>query len=56
MAKNKPIGDNARKGAIREREQVFNPKNKHWVKIDTETHLFIDQKADNKKFKVVCNK
>ena len=32
MAKNKPIGDNARKGAVRNRSQVFNPKTKLFVK------------------------
>jgi hypothetical protein len=53
MAKNPPKGP-GRIGAVREREQVYNPKNKHWVKIDKETHLFIDQKADNKKFKGVA--
>lgn len=53
MATNKPLRDNARKGAVKNREQVFNPKNNKWVKIDTETHLFMDQKADNKKFKGV---
>lgn len=53
MATNKPTGDNARKGSVKNREQVFNPKNKKWVKIDTETHLFTDQKADGKKFKGV---
>jgi len=28
MAKNKPIGDNARKGAVKGRSQLFNPKTK----------------------------
>ncbi|PIR69853.1 MAG: hypothetical protein COU47_00230 [Candidatus Niyogibacteria bacterium CG10_big_fil_rev_8_21_14_0_10_46_36] len=32
-----------RKGLIRGRIQVFNPRNKRWTKIDTETHEFIDQ-------------
>ena len=27
MAKNKPIGDNARVGAVKDRSQVFNPTN-----------------------------
>lgn len=45
MAKNKPYGDNARKGEIKKRIQVFNPHNKRWVKIDMKTHKFIDQMA-----------
>lgn len=52
MAINPPKGQ-GRVGAVKDREQVYNPKNKHWVKINTETHLFIDQKADDKKFKGV---
>lgn len=53
MAKNPPKGDGHRKGAVRQRSQVFNPKNQHWVKRDTETGRFIDQKADDKPFKGV---
>ena len=53
MAKNKPYGDGQRKGAVRDRSQTFNPKNKRWVKRDTETGEFIDQKADKKPFKGV---
>lgn len=45
MAKNKPIGDNARVGAVRERSQVFNPQNQTWTKRDAETGRFMDQKA-----------
>jgi len=26
MAKNKPVGDNCRKGAVRKRSQTYNPK------------------------------
>ena len=32
MAKNKPIGDNARVGAVKERTQVYNPKIERFVK------------------------
>ena len=53
MAKNKPYGDNSRKGAIRDRSQTFNPKNDRWVKRDNETGLFINQKSDLKPFKGV---
>ena len=35
------------------RVQVYNPHNDKWVKIDKDTNLFIDQKADNKPFKGV---
>ena len=46
MANNKPIGDNARVGAVRGRSQVFNPQNQTWTKRDAETGRFMDQKAD----------
>lgn len=51
MAKNPSYGDNHRQGAVRERSQVYNPRNDHWVKRDTDTGRFIDQKADTKPFK-----
>ena len=35
MAKNDPVGDNARRGAVRDRSQVFNPANQMWSKRDT---------------------
>jgi len=44
MATNPPLGP-GRIGAIKNREQVYNPKNHTWTKIDTKTHLFIDQYA-----------
>ena len=53
MAKNKPYGDNARKGAVRKRSQVFNPNTGRWVKRDANTGKFIDQKADERPFKGV---
>ena len=53
MATNPPKGDNQRKGAIRDRSQVFNPKDERWVKRDAETGKFIDQKADDEPFKGV---
>jgi len=49
MATNKPMGDNARKGAVRDRVQVYNPKIKRWIKINKETNLFMDQMAQKKK-------
>jgi hypothetical protein len=42
MAVNKPYGDGARKGAVRERSQVYNPNTEKLVKRDTNTGQFID--------------
>ncbi len=53
MATNPPSGDGHRKGAVRKRSQVRNPKNEKWTKRDTETGRFIDQKSDDKPFKGV---
>lgn len=51
MAKNAPYGDNHRHGTVKNRTQVYNPRNQRWTKIDTDTKLFINQKADKKPFK-----
>jgi len=56
MARNAPIGDGHRIGAVRGRVQVFNPRNEKWTKIDTATNRFMDQKADGKPFKGVTKK
>lgn len=53
MATNKPVGDDARVGAVRGRSQVFNPQNQTWTKRDSATGRFLDQKADTKPFKGV---
>ncbi len=53
MAKNPPIGDGHRKGAVKGRSQVYNPQNERWIKRDAETGKFLDQKADGDKFKGV---
>lgn len=54
MATNKPTGDNARKGAVKECSQVFNHKIDSWVKRDAETGKFMDVKtSSNKPFKGV---
>lgn len=53
MAKNQPIGDNARRGAVRDRSQVYNPTNQTWTKRDTDTGRFMDQKKDGEPFKGV---
>jgi len=51
MAKNAPYGDNHRQGAVKNRPQVYNPHDQRWTKIDTDTKLFIDQKADKSRLK-----
>lgn len=53
MAKNSPLGDNARVGAVRERSQVYNSRNNCFVKRDSNTGRFIDVKSDGKPFKGV---
>jgi hypothetical protein len=53
MAKNPPTGDGHRKGAVRKRSQVFNPKTETWTKRDSETGRFMDQKQDSTPFKGV---
>jgi hypothetical protein len=53
MATNKPTGDNARKGAVKERSQVLNPKTDQYVKRDTDTGRFMDVKTSGGKFKGV---
>ncbi len=51
MAVNKPYGDNARVGAVKDRSQVYNPKTDKWVKRDSQTGKFMDVKTtDNKPF------
>jgi len=51
MATNPPKGP-GRVGAVKERDQVYNPKIDHWTKRD-DRGWFIDQKADDKPFKGV---
>jgi hypothetical protein len=53
MAKNPPPGDGRRVGAVRGRSQTHNPQNDRWVKRDTDTGRFMDQKDDAKPFKGV---
>ena len=53
MAKNPPSGDGHRVGAVKQRSQTFNPKTEHWVKRDTETGRFMEQKANHDPFKGV---
>jgi hypothetical protein len=57
MAVNKPVGDNARKGAVKKRSQIKTKAGgtSTWTKRNTRTGKFIDQKAApaKKKFKGV---
>ena len=53
MAVNKPTGDNARIGAVKNRSQTYNPQNDKWVKRDADTGKFMDQKSDGTPFKGV---
>ncbi len=53
MAKNPPTGDGHRVGAVRGRSQTFNPQNERWIKRDTSTGQFMDQKVDGTPFKGV---
>ena len=53
MAKNDPVGDNARRGAVRDCSQVFNPTNQTWTKRDAGNGRFMDQKKDGEPFKGV---
>lgn len=53
MAKNAPLGDNARVGAVRQRSQVHNPVTDTWVKRNAADGRFMDQKQDGTPFKGV---
>lgn len=53
MAKNPPTGDGHRIGAVKQRSQTYNPQNDRWVKRDTTTGRFLDQKVDGTPFKGV---
>jgi len=55
MAKNAPAGDGQRKGMVRERSQLKTKieGEEHWTKRDRSTGQFMDQKADEGKFKGV---
>jgi hypothetical protein len=55
MAVNKPVGDNARKGAVRKRSQLKTKVQgeEHWTKRSRQSGRFMDQKQDDAKFKGV---
>lgn len=46
MATNKPYGDGARRGTVKNRSQAHNPKTEQWVKRDSETGRFMDFKNE----------
>jgi hypothetical protein len=50
MAVNKPVGDNARKGAVRKRSQLETKTmgKKHWTKRSKESGEFMAQKRKGK--------
>lgn len=53
MATNPPK-DGSRKGAVKDRSQIYNPKTDSWVKRDSGNGQFMDVKtSDNKPFKGV---
>lgn len=52
MATNPP-NDNSRKGAVKQRSQVLNPKTEIWTKRDSNTGRFMDGKSDGTPFKGV---
>lgn len=47
MAKNKPYEDNSRKGAVKNRSQMQNPKTSLWIKRDSITGQFMDTKTSS---------
>ena len=55
MAVNKPVGDSARKGAVRKRTQLKTKiqGEERWTKRSKKSGQFLDQKKDEKKFKGV---
>lgn len=53
MAKNPPYKDGHRHGQVTQRSQVYNERIDRWVKRDTETGKFMDQKENGEPFKGV---
>ena len=53
MATNPPTGDGHRKGAVRGRSQVHNPKTDTWTKRNVDDGRFMDGKKDGTPFKGV---
>lgn len=53
VAKNDPVGDNARRGAVKNRSQVQNPITQNWTKRNGDDGRFMDQKQNGEPFKGV---
>jgi len=53
MATNKPYGDNARKGAVKDRTQFQNPATCLWTKRNSDNGQLMDAKTSGGKFKGV---
>ena len=53
MAVNEPVGDNARKGAVKKRSQLKNKIAGSWTKRSKKSGEFMDVKKTPKKFKGV---
>ena len=53
MATNPPSGDGHRKGAVKGRSQILNPKTGLYTKRNTENGQFMDVKTTGGKFKGV---
>jgi len=53
MASNEPTGDGHRIGAVKKRSQIKTKTQgeEHWTKRSKESGQFMDQKADDEKFK-----
>lgn len=49
MAKNKPYGDGARIGAVKDRSQTPHPDGTHWIKRDTQSGRFLEVKTSSEK-------
>ncbi|OQW93652.1 MAG: hypothetical protein BWK79_10020 [Beggiatoa sp. IS2] len=54
MGTKKHSFNNHRNGSVKDRTQVQNPKTGNWIKRDTDTGQFIDQKSGGKPFKGVA--
>lgn len=53
MAKNGKVGDGHRNGQVTNRSQTYNDSIDRWIKRDTQTGQFMDQKVDGTPFKGV---
>jgi hypothetical protein len=53
MATNPPSGDGHRRGAVRDRSQVYNPRTDTWTKRNSDDGRFMDGKKGGEPFKGV---